>query len=125
MNHKWTAEDCPDPKMGELRNEMLQHADRLVSALPGAKLASVARLAEKLLSTARRTFDAEERRLRERSAQSLVRHAREHERFLADLGALVALASSGDAKAVAALRAERFIPEWIAAHAGTDRDVAA
>ena len=125
MNREWTAEDCPDATTGTLRDEMLSEADELVSAFEGAELASVARLAERLLATARRTFGLEERRLRTADAKSLVRHAREHERFLRDLGTLVTLASRGDAEAVAALRADRFIPEWLAAHARTDRGLPA
>ncbi|HET6411883.1 MAG TPA: hypothetical protein VFG53_07465 [Anaeromyxobacter sp.] len=125
MNREWTTEDCPDATTGTLRDEMRREVDELVSALEGEELASVARLAGRLLATARRTFDLEEERLSTADAKSLVRHAREHERFLEDLGTLVTLASRGDGEAVAALRADRFIPEWLAAHARTDRGLPA
>ncbi len=54
-----------------------------------------------------------------------MRHAKEHERFLADMSAVVALASRGDTHGVVALRPERWIHEWLAAHARTDCDLAA
>jgi hemerythrin len=104
---------------------MLRDAERLVSALGSGEHASLAGLAQQLLSTAREQFEAEERRLRESKAPSLVRHAREHQRFLADLGAMISLASRGDAGGVGALKPERWIPDWLNAHARTDRDLAA
>ena len=125
MNQEWNAVTCPDVRIDDLRKAMLRDAERLVSAVGEGKHAELARLAQKLLATAREQFEAEERRLRDQKAPSLVRHAREHDRFLADLGALVALASRGDAHGLTALRPERWIPEWLSAHARTDRDLAA
>jgi hemerythrin len=123
MNHEWTAVVCPDPKIDALRKAMLRDAERLVSALGKGERGSLAGIAQQLLATAREQFDAEERRLREAGAASLLRHAREHQRFLADLGAMISLASRGDARGVVELKPERWIPEWLAAHARTDRDL--
>ena len=125
MNQEWTAVVCPDERIDGLRKAMLRDAERLVSSLRNGDSHTLAGLAQQLLSTAREQFDAEERRLREARAPSLVRHAREHQRFLADLGAMVALASRGVAGGVVALKPERWIPEWLSAHARTDRDLAA
>ncbi len=124
MNQEWSSVSCPDGTIDGLRKAMLRDAERLVSAVGDGKPGELARLAQQLLATAREQFEAEERRLRDRKAPSLVRHAREHERFLADLGALVALASRGDARGLSALRPERWIPDWLTAHARTDRDLA-
>jgi hemerythrin len=123
MNREWTAVVCPDPKIDALRKALLRDAERLLAALGKGERGSLAGIAQQLLSTAREQFDAEERRLKEAGAASLVRHAREHQRFLADLGAMISLASRGDAKGVVELRPERWIPEWLAAHARTDRDL--
>ena len=124
MNQEWTSVSCPDGKIDHLRKAMLRDAERLVSAVGDGKPGELARLAQQLLATAREQFEAEERRLREKKAASLVRHAREHDRFLADLGALASLASRGDASGLSALRPERWIPDWLSAHARTDRDLA-
>lgn len=125
MNQEWTAVVCPDERIDTLRKTMLRDAERLVSALGTAQHGALAALAQQLLSTAREQFEAEERRLRDAKAPSLVRHAREHQRFLADLGAMISLVSRGDATGVLALKPERWIPDWLAAHALTDRDLAA
>ncbi len=125
MNQEWSSVTCPDGKIDGLRKTMLRDAERLVSAVGEGKPGELARLAQQLLATAREQFEAEERRLRDQKAPSLVRHAREHDRFLADLGALVALASRGDASGLSALRPERWIPDWLSAHARTDRDLGA
>jgi hemerythrin len=125
MNQEWTAVTCPDGRIDGLRKALLRDAEQLVSAVAEGKRGELQRLAQQLLATAREQFEAEERRLREQKAPSLVRHAREHDRFLADLGALVALASRGDAGGLTALRPERWIPDWLSAHARTDRDLAA
>jgi hemerythrin len=124
MNQEWTAVTCPDARIDDLRKAMLRDAERVVSAVGEGKPGELARLAQQLLTTAREQFEAEERRLREHKAPSLVRHAREHDRFLADLGALVAIASRGDVHGLSALRPERWIPDWLSAHARTDRDLA-
>jgi hemerythrin len=125
MNQEWTAIRCPDGKIDGLRKTMLRNAEQLVSAVGDGKPGELVRLAQQLLATAREQFEAEERRLREGRSPSLVRHAREHDRFLADLGALVSLASRGDARGLGQLKPERWIPEWLAAHARTDRDLLA
>lgn len=125
MNQEWTAVVCPDERIDALRRAMLRDAERLVSALGNGEHGRLAGLAQQLHTTAREQFEAEERRLREVKAPSLVRHAREHQRFLADLGAMISLASRGDASGVVALKPERWIPEWLSAHARTDRDLAA
>jgi len=125
MDHEWTAVVCPDERIDALRKAMFRDAERLVQALGNGQQGALAGLAQQLLATARGQFEAEERRLREARAPSLVRHAREHQRFLADLGAMIALAARGDARAVVALKPERWIPEWLSAHARTDRDLAA
>lgn len=125
MNRAWTAVVCPDETIDRLRKTMLLDAERLLAALGAAENGKLAGLAQQLLETARAQFDAEERRLRTAAAPSLVRHAREHQRFLADLGAMIALAARGDASGVVALKPERWIPEWLSAHARTDRDLAA
>ncbi len=123
MNQEWTAVVCPDAKIDGLRKAMLRDAERLVSALGKGEQTALPGLAQQLLATAREQFEAEERRLREARAPSLVRHAREHQRFLADLGAVISLATRGDTSGVVALRPERWIPEWLSAHARTDRDL--
>ncbi len=123
MNREWTAVVCPDQRIDALRKAMLRDAERLVSAFGKGEHGSLAGIAQQLLATAREQFEAEERRLQETRAASLVRHAREHQRFLADLGAMISLASRGDASGVVALRPERWIPEWLSAHARTDRDL--
>ena len=125
MNQEWTAVVCPDTKIDALRKAMLRDAERLVSALGSGQHGALAGLAQQLFATAREQFEAEERRLKEAGAPSLVRHAREHQRFLADLGAMISLASRGDATGVVALKPDRWIPEWLSAHARTDRDLAA
>ncbi len=125
MNQEWTSVTCPDGKIDELRKSMLRDAERLVTAVGDGKPGELARLAQQLLATAREQFEAEERRLREKKAPSLVRHAREHDRFLADLGAMVSIASRGDARGLGELKPERWIPDWLAAHARTDRDLVA
>jgi hemerythrin len=123
MNQEWTAVRCPDGKIDGLRQDMLRDAERLVSAVGDGKHGELVRLAQRLLATAREQFEAEERRLREQKSPSLVRHAREHDRFLADLGAMVAIASRGDTRGLGELKPERWIPEWLSAHARTDRDL--
>jgi len=125
MKQEWTSVVCPDHKIDALRQAMLRDAEKLVSALGSREHGTLAGLAQQLLATAREQFEAEERRLRDAKAPSLVRHAREHQRFLADLGAMISLASRGDASGVVALRPERWIPEWLSAHARTDRDLVA
>jgi hemerythrin len=125
MNHEWTAIACPDGRIDSLRKELLCDAEQLVAAVGARKDREVLALAGKLLATAREGFQAEERRLREARSPSLVRHAGEHERFLTDVGAIVALAAKGDTGGVVALRPERFIPDWLSAHARSDRDLAA
>ncbi len=124
MNQEWTAVRCPDGKIDGLRRNLLRDAEQLVAAVGTGKTGELARLAQQLLATAREQFEAEERRLRDQKSPSLVRHAREHDRFLADLGAMVAIASRGDARGLGELRPERWIPEWLSAHARTDRDLA-
>ena len=125
MNREWTSVACPDEKIDALRRTLLCDAERLVAAVGAAKPVELASLAQQLLSTAREQFEAEESRLRETRAPSLVRHSREHQRFLADLGAMIAIASRGDRRGMVALRPERWIPEWLSAHARTDSDLAA
>ncbi len=125
MDQEWTAVICPDERIDALRKSMLSDAQRLVQAVGSGQHGSLAGLAQQLLATAREQFEAEERRLRDTRAPSLVRHAREHQRFLADLGAMIALAARGDARGVVALKPDRWIPEWMSAHARTDRDLAA
>ena len=125
MNHEWNTIACPDGRIDSLRKELLRDAEQLVAAVGARKNRDLLALAGKLLATAREQFQAEERRLREARAPSLVRHAGEHERFLTDVGAIVALAARGDTDGVVALRPERFIPDWLSAHARTDRDLAA
>jgi hemerythrin len=125
MNAQWTAIACPDAHIDALRKDLLRGADAVVlAAARAAPPAELARLAQALLETARAEFEAEERRLRAARSLTLVRHATEHERFLSDLAALAATAARGNAVAVRALRPERWIPEWLSAHAGTDRDLA-
>jgi hemerythrin len=125
MNAQWTAIACPDARIDALRKDLLRGADAVVlAAARAAPPAELAPLAQTLLETARAEFEAEERRLRDARSLTLVRHATEHERFLSDLAALVATAARGNAVAVRALRPERWIPEWLSAHAGTDRDLA-
>lgn len=124
MNHEWVAVSCPDGRIDGLRRTMLRDAEQLVSAVRQGTPVELLRLAQQLLATAREEFEAEERRLRERRSPSLVRHAREHDRFLADLGAMVAIASRGDSRSLGELRPERWIPEWLSAHARTDQDLA-
>jgi len=125
MNREWTSVACPDEKIDTLRRMLLRDAERLVAAVGAAKPVELASLAQQLLSTAREQFEAEERRLRAVRAPSFVRHSKEHQRFLADLGAMVAIASRGDGRGVVALRPDRWIPQWLSAHARTDRDLAA
>ncbi len=125
MDQEWTAVTCPDERIDALRKAMLRDAERLVQAVGSGQDGALASLAQRLLATAREQFEAEERRLRDTRAPSLVRHAREHQRFLADLGAMIALAARGDARGVVALKPDRWIPEWMSAHARTDRDLAA
>lgn len=125
MNQAWTAVVCPDEKIDKLRRALLREANQLVSAVNSAEHARLAALAQRLFSTAREQFEAEERRLREASAPSLVRHTGEHQRFLADLGAMISLASRGDGRGVEALKPQRWIPDWLSAHAETDRDLTA
>ncbi len=125
MDQEWTAVICPDERIDTLRKAMLRDAERLVQAVGSGQDGALASLAQRLLATAREQFEAEERRLRDTRAPSLVRHAREHQRFLADLGAMIALAARGDARGVVALKPDRWIPEWMSAHARTDRDLAA
>ncbi len=120
MYEEWNAVVCHDEKIDGLRAAMARDAERLVSALRAGHLGTVASLSQQLVSTARQQFEAEERRLREAGSPTLVRHAREHQRFLADLGAMAALAARGDLRDVAALRPEQWIPAWLAAHARTD-----
>jgi hemerythrin len=124
MNQEWTAVRCPDGRIDGLRQSMLRSAEQLVGALAAGERGELLRLAQQLLATAREQFEAEERRLRDQKSPSLVRHAREHDRFLADLGAMVAIASRGDARGLGELKPERWIPEWLSAHARTDRDLA-
>ncbi len=124
MNQEWTAVRCPDGKIDGLRRNLLRDAEQLVAAVGTGKTGELARLAQQLLATAREQFEAEERRLRDQKSPSLVRHAREHDRFLADLGAMVAIASRGDTRGLGELKPERWIPEWLRAHARTDRDLA-
>ncbi|HVO19727.1 MAG TPA: hemerythrin family protein [Anaeromyxobacter sp.] len=125
MNQEWTAVACPDVRIDSLRRELLRDAEQLVAAVDAHRYRELLSLAGKLLATAREQFQAEERRLREARAPSLVRHAGEHERFLTDVGSIVALAAQGDTDGVEALRPERFIPDWLSAHARTDRDLTA
>ncbi len=125
MDQEWTAVTCPDQRIDALRKTMLRDAERLVQAVGSGQHGALGGLAQQLLTTAREQFEAEERRLRATRAPSLVRHAREHQRFLADLGAMIALAARGDARGVVALKPDRWIPEWMSAHARTDRDLAA
>jgi hemerythrin len=126
MNSLWTAIACPDARIDALRRDLLRGAESLVAAAASAAPpAEVARLTQALLEIARAQFAAEEQRLGAARSLTLVRHAHEHQRFLADLEALAATAARGNAAALRALRPERWIPEWLAAHAGTDRDLAA
>lgn len=120
MYEEWNAVVSRDDRIDGLRAAMARDAERLVSALRAGHLGSVASLAQQLVSTARQQFEAEERRLREAGSPTLVRHAREHQRFLADLDAMATLAARGDIGDVVALRPERWIPAWLAAHARTD-----
>jgi hemerythrin len=125
MNQEWTAIACPDARIDSLRKDLLRDAERLVAALGEGRHRELVSLARQVLLTAREQFEAEERRLRDQQAPSLLRHAREHERFLADISAVVALATRGDTPGVVALKPEQWIQEWLAAHARTDRDLAA
>ncbi len=124
MNQEWTAVRCPDGRIDGLRQSMLRNAERLVGAVAAGEPGELLRQAQQLLAIAREQFEAEERRLRDQKSPSLVRHAREHDRFLADLGAMVAIASRGDTRGLGELRPERWIPEWLSAHARTDHDLA-
>lgn len=124
MVREWNLVACPDGEIVALRTQLAQGASQLVAALGNGGRRELPALAEELLSTARRQFAAEERRLRDGRAPSLLRHAHEHERFLADLTALAGLAAQGDDAGLAALRPERWIPAWLTAHARTDRDLA-
>jgi hemerythrin len=125
MNEEWIAIECPDGKLKAMRAALSEDAERLVTAVDTGEHRHLAALARKLLKAAQEQFRAEEERLRGVEAPSLERHRQEHERFLADLGSLLALAARGDTPGVVALRPERWIPEWLSAHAHTDRDLAA
>jgi hemerythrin len=125
MNQEWTAVVCPDGKIQALRTALMEDAERLVSALGKGQHEQLDTLARQLLATAQRQFQAEEQRLRGAGAPSLERHSMEHERFLADLGAMLSLATRGDTRGVVALKPDRWIPDWLAAHACTDRDLVA
>lgn len=124
MDAQWTALAFPDARLASLHQELLRDAEALVTAAARpAATGELAQLALSLLDTARVQFEAEERRLRAGRARSLVRHAHQHQRFLSDLTALATTAARGDAAGLRALRPERWIPDWLVAHAGTDREL--
>ncbi|MGC3999219.1 MAG: hypothetical protein QM767_17985 [Anaeromyxobacter sp.] len=123
--NEWTAVTCPDATIDVLRKQFADQAERLLAAVGKATPHVIAGLASRLLETSQQLFEREERRLAEGKASSLVRHAHEHGRFLADLAELAELAQSGDAAGLETLRPQRWLKSWIAAHARTDKDLAA
>jgi hemerythrin-like metal-binding protein len=107
-----------------LQLELFRMATHLVEAArarqaPEAR-AHVARLSE----LARALFDSEERTLREAGAISLVRHTREHQRFLDDLQVVSSELARRGPEALTDLKVARHVAAWLEAHVGqTDRDL--
>lgn len=106
------------------QRDLFAAADRLVSAA-GAGDGELEALVRKLLETARAQFAAEERWLRAANEPAVVRHAHEHQRFLADLLSIADQLARGDRAAVDRLDVARFVGAWITLHVTrSDRDVA-
>jgi hemerythrin-like metal-binding protein len=107
-----------------MQEELFRRAAHLVEAARSRKAAEARAHVARLNELARLLFESEEQLLREAGSLSLERHAREHQRFLADL-ALVSseLARSGPG-ALSDLGVARHVAAWLDAHVGqTDRDL--
>jgi hemerythrin-like metal-binding protein len=120
-------EQLPDTghqELDGLRQELVRRADQLVRAARGARAAEARAHVERVRELARTLFQAEERRLGEAGSLTLERHAREHARFLDDLAALGAEPGRRGEAALADVPVERFVREWLTAHAtGTDLEL--
>ncbi|BDG01036.1 hemerythrin domain-containing protein [Anaeromyxobacter oryzae] len=106
-----------------LREELFVRAECLLEALDAGRRAELPALLQRLAAAARAQFDAEERMLKETDARSLVRHAHEHAKFLADLDVITEHARRGEAGELEALRPTAWLMAWLAAHGRTDRDL--
>jgi hemerythrin-like metal-binding protein len=109
--------DTGHQELDGLREELVRRADQLVGAARAARTAEARAHVERVRELARALFEVEEQRLLAAGSLTLERHAREHARFLDDLAALGAeLGRRGEA-ALAEVPVERFVREWLRAHA--------
>jgi hemerythrin len=123
MHAKWTAA-APAP-LDTLREALFVRAECFLEALDGGRRAELPALVERVADAARAQFAAEERMLEETRAPSLVRHAQEHAKFLADLEVIADHARRHDEAGLDALRPSAWLMAWLAAHGMTDRDLPA
>jgi hemerythrin len=123
MRKESTSRAATGAELGALRLELYREAERFVTAARSDRLPEVAAAAGRVTTAARALFEEEEARLRAAGALSLVRHVHEHEKLLSDLVTLAALAARGDAAGVSSLRPDRWIRDWLAAHALTDAEL--
>lgn len=107
-----------------LRLELFRRANQLAVAVHAREAPEARAHVARLTELARVMFETEEGLLREAGARSLERHAREHERFLADLEIVSAELGRRGVAALGDLQVARYVSDWLEAHAGqTDRDL--
>lgn len=124
MSIEWTPSVAVGiEEIDRQQRELYAAAGRLVAAT-GAGDGELEALVRRLLETAREQFEAEERCLADAGDAALVRHAREHQRFLEDLAIIAEQLAEGRRDAVERLDVARFVGAWIAAHVTrSDRDL--
>ena len=107
-----------------LQLELFRRATQLIEAARSRQAAEARAHVARVTELARHLFESEEQLLREAGSLSLERHAREHQRFLTDLAVVsTELARTGPG-ALAELRVDRYVTDWLEAHVGqTDRDL--
>jgi hemerythrin len=123
MYSKWNP--AAPGQLDSLREALFVRAECFLEALDVGRRAELPALVERLADAARAQFTAEERMLEGTRASSLVRHAQEHAKFLADLEVIADHARRGDDDGLLALRPSAWLMAWLAAHGMTDRDLPA
>jgi hemerythrin-like metal-binding protein len=108
-----------------MQEELLDRASQLVEAAKARRVMEARAHVERMREVASHLFESEERHLRAAGCLTLVRHAGQHRRFLADLLQLGHELGRGEAGRLSELHAATYVASWLEAHLGhTDRDLA-
>lgn len=107
-----------------LQFELFRRATQLVDAARGCRASEVRAHLVRLTEVAELLFDSEEQALRDAGARSLIRHAMEHRRFLADLSVVTEELGRRGSEVFEDLEVATHVTRWLDQHVGhTDRDL--